>query len=232
MQAGIRTPQEVIALVVDKKTATDVRDRLLAALRCVPGTLIFEEDGDLAWGHITEGEENVDVLNKERKRLTEKKDTGTISPGEEYLLSVLQVHTDYDAHKKYPMDTEVLERLESQLAQDIAQKTDPTPKIVVRSEEPIDTGEKEFYLNWQMIKHLQVKCPKCGEVTHLALESLHYPVAGKFDAYTVYCNGGHSWKVNARLDFEITVEDETLVLPGDDGYVEKTSGKEQNTTND
>lgn len=157
MQASIRTPLEVIQLVtedlkLDPSIAVKVEKRLLSALRCVPGTMLRDENGELTWCHATE-------------------------------------------------------------EGDIAEKNNRLPSITVRTEEPVETNEKRFYLPWPMLEKLTVRCPKCGEVTYLTGDYLSEPIAGKFDTQTAYCGNddcGHYWGVRCRLDFELTVEDETL----------------------
>ena len=56
VNATIRTPLEVIALVFDEdklplEVAKQVEQRLIAALNCAPGTLITESNGTLVWAH-------------------------------------------------------------------------------------------------------------------------------------------------------------------------------------
>ncbi len=62
IMAGIRTPEEVIALVCPEKAAS-ISAFLLRSLKTVPGTVIYVNDnGNLSWGHA-----EPDPQNKEDK---------------------------------------------------------------------------------------------------------------------------------------------------------------------
>jgi hypothetical protein len=63
MRAGIRTPREVIALVLEdagmsseeiRALSLGIEARLEVALKSVPGTIIMLGEGGLSWGHFVD----------------------------------------------------------------------------------------------------------------------------------------------------------------------------------
>ena len=56
---GIRTPLEVMELVCEDEllcpsVALRMQERLVAALRCATGTVMYYFDGVLSWGHVVQ----------------------------------------------------------------------------------------------------------------------------------------------------------------------------------
>jgi len=211
-EAHIRTPLDVIALVVDEETAKKVETRLLAALRCAHGTMIREEDKSLNWCHVDAAGTSWEIVNRERGFLIDKKIVQDLTEEEEVLLKMLTIYADYFLAKVSPRSGwDEIKVLLEKLTADTK-----LPRITVKTEAPLETGVKKFDLPEKMKSSLIVKCPECGDESRLIWEYMDYPVAGAFLPVTTYCGNdhcGHTWKVNVRLDFVLTVEDPTLVLP-------------------